>query len=66
LKKTIDLLLENEKCDGKISLPTVANTMKKLSEHPRGCRVVGFILAGYARDEANKKLKGNNHLMLVL
>ncbi|WP_034552161.1 fructose bisphosphate aldolase [Carnobacterium funditum] len=62
LKKQLDLLSENENVMLKISLPTVANTYEKLSEHPRVVRVVA-LSGGYARDEANKKLKGNNHLI---
>ncbi|GGH86183.1 fructose-bisphosphate aldolase class I [Pullulanibacillus pueri] len=42
----------------KLSLPTIPNTYKELTDHPRVVRVVA-LSGGYSREEANEKLKEN-------
>lgn len=46
----------------KLTIPTVANTYKELINHPNVIRVVA-LSGGYSRDEANEKLKENDHLI---
>ncbi|KAB7665874.1 fructose bisphosphate aldolase [Bacillus sp. B1-b2] len=54
----LNLLTEKENVMLKLSIPTVANTYKELTEHPRVVRVVA-LSGGYSREEANLKLKQN-------
>lgn len=62
LLKHLNQLDEKENVMLKLSIPTVADTYKKLVEHPRVVRVVA-LSGGYSREEANKKLKENEGLI---
>lgn len=46
----------------KLSIPTIPNTYKELTQHPRVVRVVA-LSGGYSREEANEKLKENEGLI---
>jgi len=54
----LNALSETDNVMLKLTIPTVANTYKELTEHPRVVRVVA-LSGGYSRDEANEKLKKN-------
>ena len=62
LLKHLDHLNESENVILKLSIPTVANTYKELTTHPRVVRVVA-LSGGYSREEANQKLKENDNLI---
>ncbi|SFF04566.1 fructose bisphosphate aldolase [Alteribacillus iranensis] len=55
-------LSEDENVMLKLTLPTKANLYKELADHPRVVRVVA-LSGGYSREEANEKLKQNDHLI---
>ncbi|MER2057992.1 MAG: fructose bisphosphate aldolase [Niallia sp.] len=55
-------LKEDENVMLKLSIPTVANTYKELTLHPRVVRVVA-LSGGYSREEANQKLKENDNII---
>ncbi|GAA3013824.1 fructose bisphosphate aldolase [Tetragenococcus solitarius] len=58
----LDQLSEEQNVMLKLTIPTVADTYKKLMEHPRVVRVVA-LSGGYPIDVANKKLKENKGLI---
>ncbi|WP_312095924.1 fructose bisphosphate aldolase [Niallia sp.] len=58
----LNSLKEDENVMLKLSIPTVANTYKELTEHPRVVRVVA-LSGGYSREEANQKLKENDNII---
>lgn len=55
-------LKEDENVMLKLSIPTVANTYKELTLHPRVVRVLA-LSGGYSREEANQKLKENDNII---
>lgn len=55
-------LKEDENVMLKLSIPTVANTYKELTLHPRVVRVVA-LSGGYSIEEANQKLKENDNII---
>ena len=54
----LNALSETDNVMLKLTIPTIANSYKELTEHPRIVRVVA-LSGGYSRDEANEKLKEN-------
>jgi fructose-bisphosphate aldolase class I len=58
LLEHVDSLNGDQNIMLKLSIPTVANLYKELTEHPRVVRVVA-LSGGYSRDEANKLLALN-------
>ncbi|WP_240374918.1 fructose bisphosphate aldolase [Bacillus piscicola] len=55
-------LSEDQNVMLKLTIPTKNNAYKELAEHPRVVRVVA-LSGGYSREEANEKLKKNDHLI---
>lgn len=62
LLTNLNSLKEDENVMLKLSIPTVANTYKELTTHPRVVRVVA-LSGGYSREEANQKLKENDNII---
>ncbi|WP_280771550.1 fructose bisphosphate aldolase [Salipaludibacillus daqingensis] len=62
INKHLDQLKENELVMLKLTIPTNPNLYKELIDHPKVVRVVA-LSGGYARDEANAKLKDNDGLI---
>ncbi|MCA0970919.1 fructose bisphosphate aldolase [Halobacillus litoralis] len=60
--KHLDELSEDQNVMLKLSIPTKANQYKQLIDHPRVVRVVA-LSGGYARDDANSRLKENDGLI---
>ncbi|WP_400246719.1 fructose bisphosphate aldolase [Niallia sp. JL1B1071] len=58
----LNSLKEDENVMLKLSIPTVANTYKDLTAHPRVVRIVA-LSGGYSREEANQKLKENDNII---
>lgn len=58
----LDQLRPGDKVMLKLTIPTVANTYKKIIEHPNVIRVVA-LSGGYSRELANEKLKENDGLI---
>ncbi|GGE50918.1 fructose-bisphosphate aldolase class 1 [Pullulanibacillus camelliae] len=58
----LNALSETDHVMLKLTIPTVANTYKELTEHPRVVRVVA-LSGGYSREEANEKLKENEGII---
>ena len=55
----LDQLEQSEKVMLKLTIPTATNLYKEFVDHPMVLRVVA-LSGGYARDEANEKLKKND------
>ena len=62
IKHHLDQLKENEHVMLKLTIPTTPNHYKELIDHPQVVRVVA-LSGGYARDDANAKLKDNEGLI---
>lgn len=60
--KELDKLNQNERVMLKLTIPTMPNAYRELTEHPQVIRVVA-LSGGYSTEEANGKLKTNENMI---